>query len=54
MNKSLLYLCMSLFGGIGGYLPVLFGDASLLSIWSILLSGVGAIIGVFVAKKLSE
>ena len=45
---------MSVFGAIGGYLPQLFGDHNLLSIWAIIGSGIGAIVGVFVAKKIDD
>ena len=54
MNKTLLYLLISVGGGIGGYLPVLFGDSSMFSGWSVLGSTIGGIAGVFVAKRLSD
>lgn len=53
MNKTLLYLCITIGGAIGGYIPVLFG-ADGFSAWTILTSTVGSIIGIFVAARLSE
>jgi hypothetical protein len=53
MNKTLLYLCITVFGFVGGYLPVVFG-ASGFSAWSVIFSTAGSIIGILVAKRLSE
>jgi len=54
MNKTMLYLFITIGGAIGGYLPVLFGDSSMFSGWSVLGSTIGAIVGIFVAKRLSD
>ncbi len=54
MNKTMMYLMISIFGGIGGYLPALLGDRSLFSGWAILGSTVGGLVGVYVAYKLSK
>ncbi|MBP6962662.1 hypothetical protein KBB49_03950 [Candidatus Saccharibacteria bacterium] len=54
MNKTMLYLFITIGGGIGGYLPVLLGDSSMFSGWSILGSTIGSIVGIFVAKRLSD
>ena len=54
MNKTILYTCITIFGGIGGYLPTVFGDSSMFSGWSILGSTVGGVIGIFAAKWLSD
>lgn len=50
----ILYISMAVFGGIGGYIAVLFGDTSFLSGWSILTSTIGAVFGVFAAKWASD
>ncbi|MCA9349227.1 hypothetical protein KC878_03775 [Candidatus Saccharibacteria bacterium] len=54
MNKTVLYICMSIFAGIGGYIPTLLGDTSWMSGWGILGSTIGGIVGVLVARKLSS
>lgn len=51
MSKSLLLLCAAIFGGIGSYAPVLFGDNDLLSGWSILGGMVGGFFGIWVGVK---
>lgn len=53
MNKALLFLMITIGGLIGGWLPTLFG-ADGFSMWSILGSGAGSVIGVFVAYKISN
>ncbi len=58
MNKGLITIG-AFVGGIGGaYLPNLWGDTDLFSGWSILLSVVGGIIGIWigylVAQKIGE
>ena len=53
MNKTLLYLCITLGGGIGGYVPVLFG-ASGFSAWTVVTSTIGSVIGIFFASRLSD
>lgn len=50
-SKVLIYLGMIIGSIIGGYIPVLFG-AGLISYTSILFSGIGAIIGVWIANKI--
>lgn len=53
MYKTLLYVCISIFGALGGYLPVVFG-AEGFSPWAIITSTIGSIVGIFVAKRLSD
>jgi ABC-type antimicrobial peptide transport system permease subunit len=53
MSKSLVYLCIAVFGFIGGYIPVLFGDSGF-SLVSIITSGIGGLFGVWVAYKISN
>ncbi len=54
MNKSLLLLCAAVFGAIGSYIPVLFGDNDLLSGWSILGGMIGGFFGIWVGVKISK
>ena len=52
MNKSLAYLLIAVFGGIGAYIPVLFGSSGI-SGWSLIGSFIGGIVGIYVAYKMS-
>lgn len=38
---------------IGGYVPGLWG-AGMLSYWGILMSGIGAIVGIYIAYRFTE
>ncbi len=51
--KFLVFLGMTIGSIIGGYIPVLWG-AGLLSYSSILFSGIGGILGVWIGYKLSD
>ncbi len=53
MNKTVLYLFISIGGAVGGYVPVLLG-ADAFSPWAILGSTIGGIVGIFAAKRVSE
>ena len=52
-DRAMIYLFLFIGSSVGSYLPVLFG-ASLFSFWSIILSGVGGIIGVWIGYKMSH
>lgn len=52
-SRTLVYLGMFIGGIIGGYIPTIFG-ASWFSYISVLASGIGAIIGVWIGYKLSQ
>jgi len=52
MNKPLLYTFITIGGMAGGYLPTLFG-ASGFSVWAIITSTIGSIVGIVLAYKLS-
>lgn len=49
--KALILLGATIFGGIGSYIPVLFGDNNLLSGWSILGGMIGGFFGIWVGVK---
>ncbi len=50
--KQMALLGATIFGAVGAYLPVLFGDSDPFSGWSILWSTVGGLIGIWVGVKL--
>lgn len=52
-SKRLIYFGMLLGGAIGGYIPSLWGD-NYFSMWSVFLNAVGAIIGIYIAFKLTR
>lgn len=54
MNKRVLMLCAIIFGAIGGYVPVLFGDNDLLSGWSLLGGLVGGLTGIWLGVVVSK
>jgi uncharacterized membrane protein YfcA len=54
MNKRLILLMATIGGGIGSYLPVLFGDNELLDGWSILGGMIGGFIGFWLGVWLSK
>ena len=53
MNKTLMWVLISVGGTIGAITPSLFG-ANELSGWSILGSMIGGFAGIWIAYKLSE
>ena len=53
MNKGLVLLTSGFCGGVGGYLPVLFGSSGL-SGWSLIGGFVGGILGIWVGVKIGE
>jgi hypothetical protein len=50
--KQLILLCATVFGFIGSYIPVLFGDTDMLSGWSILGGMIGGFFGIWAGVKL--
>lgn len=54
MNKGIILLMAGIGGVVGGYLPVLFGDNSLLDGWTILTSTVGGLVGIWVGVVISK
>jgi hypothetical protein len=54
MNKRVILLSATIFGIVGGYVPVLFGDSNLLDGWSILGGLVGGIFGIWLGAVVSK
>lgn len=50
MEKALVYIIIAITGGIGGYIPVLFG-ADPFDGWSIFGSLVGGLVGIVIFYK---
>jgi hypothetical protein len=53
MQKTVMYLFITIGGAIGAYLPVLFG-ANGFSVWSVIGSTIGGLAGIWAAYKISE
>lgn len=53
MDKLPMYIIMSIFMGIGGYAPALFGQ-SIMGGWSIFGTLIGGIVGVIVYWRLRD
>ena len=53
MQKTMVWIGMVVGSIIGGYIPSLWGD-SLFSVSSLILSGVGAIIGIILGYKITN
>lgn len=49
--KALIFFFLTVFGAIGSYIPMLLGDHSLLSGWSILGGMIGGLFGIWVGVK---
>ena len=54
MNKRTILLFASVFGFIGAYVPVLFGDNDILSGWSILGGLIGGLFGIWLGVAASK
>ncbi len=52
-SKTLIFLGMFIGSIIGGYIPVLFGD-SMFSYISVITSGLGSLLGIWVGYKISK
>jgi hypothetical protein len=53
MDRKILFMCITVFSTIGGYLPVLIGQSQF-SVMSILGGLFGGIAGVFVARRIDQ
>jgi hypothetical protein len=54
INKRLIMFMSALGATIGGTLPMLFGDYSLLDGWGVLGAFIGGIIGIIVGVKIGK
>lgn len=54
MNKRIILIFATVFGILGGYLPMLFGDNQLLDIWGILGGLIGGIFGIWLGVYVSK
>lgn len=54
MNKKSILLFATVFGAIGSYIPVLFGDNDPLGGWSILGGFIGGIFGIWIGVQISK
>jgi uncharacterized membrane protein YfcA len=54
MNRRIILLFVTVFSVVGGYLPMLFGDAQLFDGWSILGGTVGGIFGIWLGVYVSK
>lgn len=54
MNKTVILICASLGGIVGAYVPYVFGDHDLMGGWSILMSFVGGIAGIWLGVVISK
>lgn len=52
-TKTFVFLGMTVGSLVGGYIPSLWG-ADLLSMWSLFLSAIGGLFGIWIAVKLSN
>jgi dipeptide/tripeptide permease len=53
MNKSLIWIGAFVGSTVGSFIPMLWHD-SVFSLWSIVLSGVGGILGIIAAYKINQ
>jgi hypothetical protein len=54
MNKRVILLFAVIFGAVGSYVAVLFGDTDLLGGWSILAGFIGGLFGVWLGVVVSK
>jgi hypothetical protein len=54
MNKRVILFFATVFGIVGSYIPVLFGDTDLLDGWSILGGVAGGLFGIWVGAYVSK
>jgi hypothetical protein len=52
-SKFVLYFCIFIGSIVGGYIPSLWHEG-LFSFWSIILSGVGGLAGIWVGYKINQ
>lgn len=54
MNKTLILTGATIGGIAGAYIPTLFGDTDIFSLWSILGGMVGGFVGIWAGYKLAQ
>jgi hypothetical protein len=54
MSKKVILFFATVFGIVGGYIPMLFGDKSLLDGWQLLGGFVGGIFGIWLGVVVSK
>jgi uncharacterized membrane protein YfcA len=54
MNKRIILLSVTIFSGLGSYIPYMFGDTNLLDGWGILGGFVGGIVGIWLGVVISK
>lgn len=52
--KTMIYICVFIFGAIGSYIPILLGIDDGFGGWSILGSLVGGLFGIWVGVKIAK
>jgi hypothetical protein len=52
-SKSLIWIFLFIGSTIGGAIPMLWGD-SFFSVWSVILTAVGGIVGIYIGFKLGN
>lgn len=53
-QKTIIYIFIAVFGGVGGWLGSLVENGNLLGIWGILGGAVGGLLGIWAAMKLTS
>lgn len=54
MNKATIMLMMGVGSTVGGLVPYLLGDQDLVSVWPIIGSIIGGVIGIWLGVKISK
>ena len=54
MYKLCITICAAIGGIAGAYLPNLWGDTDLFSVWSIVFSVIGGLVGIWVGYIIAE
>ena len=52
-QKTIIWICVGIFGTIGGFIPLMWGD-SLLSFGGLLGNGIGGLFGIWVGYKINQ
>ncbi|MCA9352497.1 hypothetical protein KC866_03905 [Patescibacteria group bacterium] len=52
-SKTIIWVCVAIFGTIGGFIPLLWGD-SLFSFSALTFNGIGGLFGIWVGYKINQ